>query len=122
MKKKTIYSLLLAFVLLLSICGQNIVSAAETSVETNVSVESSPLKVGVLFSPDDTLDPTVVTSPGGMLLMMSIYDSLVSMSSDGAILRMAKSIEVNDELNEYTITLKEDGLLRRYRNNRAGYY
>ena len=107
MKKKTIFSLLLAFVLLLSICGQNIVSAAETSVETNVSVESSPLKVGVLFSPDDTLDPTVVTSPGGMLLMMSIYDSLVSMSSDGAILRMAKSIEVNDELNEYTITLKE---------------
>lgn len=120
MKKKSMISLLLALVLLLSACGPK--TPDENGIQTgmagknqqtdasepvNKNDASLPLKVGVLFSPDDTLDPTVVSSPGGMLLMMSIYDSLVTMGSEGAILRMAESVETNDDLTEYTITLKE---------------
>lgn len=100
MKNKSIISLLLAFTLLFSI-GVNAEGAKET-------VESSPLKIGAMFSPDDTLDPITVTSPGGMFLMMCLYDSLVTMHSEGAILRMAESIEPNETLDEYTITLKDN--------------
>lgn len=120
MKKKSIISILLAFMLLFSACGQQTENQEtkqtnEEQKELLVTIDdkeqkaedSSPLKVGVLFSPDDTLDPTTVSSPGGMLLMMSIYDSLVTMGSEGAILRMADSVDANEALNEYTVTLKE---------------
>jgi peptide/nickel transport system substrate-binding protein len=99
MKNKSMLSLLLAFALLLGI-SLPVVKADET-------VQSSPIKIGAMFSPDDTLDPVTVTSPGGMLLMMSLYDSMVSMHPDGPILRMAESIEANDTLDAYTITLQE---------------
>ncbi len=94
--KKSMISLLLVFMLLLGVSG-----GAEGIAE------SSSVRIGALFSPDDTLDPITVTSPGGMFLMMSLYDSLVTMHPDGAILRMAESIEANDTLDAYTITLKE---------------
>ena len=148
--KKSIISLLLVIVLLLSACGQTTeteegkdvddilqkpqITGDETEQEDEAQQEdetqqademqqeneiqqedeihqedegSAPLKVGALFSPDDTLDPTMVTSPGGMLLMMSIYDSLASMHYDGPTLRMAESIEANETLDAYTVTLKE---------------
>jgi peptide/nickel transport system substrate-binding protein len=94
--KKSMISLLLVLMMLVGVPG-----GAEAIAE------SSPIKVGGLFSPDDTMDPTTVTSPGGMLLMMCLYDSLATMGSDQAILRMAESIVPNEALNEYTITLRE---------------
>lgn len=98
MKKKMIISLLLVFTLLLSACGQK---------ATNGENKSSTLKIGVMFNPTDSLDPATVSSPGGMLLMMCVYDSLATMDSEGTKLRMAESIVANEELNEYSITLKK---------------
>lgn len=100
MKIKRILSLLLTFIISLTALGVQ-TTAAE-------SRESKPFSMGVLFSPEDSLDPATVTSPGGMVLLFSVYDSLATMSQDGMDLRMAKSIEANEDYTVYTVTLKDN--------------
>lgn len=128
MKMKRIMGLLLASILCLTACGQkstreeaNLSSAADVSVSSreieesgadaekpaSEIKESKPFTMGVIFSPQDTLDPATVTSPGGMVLLYAVYDSLATMSQDGVTLRMAKSIEPNDDFTAYTVTLKD---------------
>ena len=122
MKMKRIMGLLMALVLCLSACGQKpageesgaTASTQETEESSSAqeassaAQESKPFTMGVLFSPQDTLDPATVTSPGGMVLLYAVYDSLATMGQDGITLRMAKSIEPNQDFTVYTVTLRDD--------------
>lgn len=104
---KKLVSLILLLSLSLTACekqNQKNVGADETALQNR---ESKPLKVGVLFSQADALDPTSVTSPGGILLMFCLYDSLATVERTGVKLRMAQSIEANENFTEYKITLKK---------------
>ncbi|MDD7433942.1 MAG: ABC transporter substrate-binding protein [Peptoniphilaceae bacterium] len=126
MKVKRIIALFLVCVFCLTACGQKSMeggkgtsSAAEnaassremaTSSETQgrTAKASQDFSMGVLFSPQDTLDPASVTSPGGMVLLYAVYDSLATINDEGITLRMAKSVEPNQDFTTYTITLKDD--------------
>ena len=117
MKMKQDAGLLLAMALCLTACGQQSAqepSAASQASEASVAsqdaaetTESEAFRLGAIFSPEDTLDPTTVTSPGGMILLSAVYDSLATMDQNGVTLRMAQSIEPNEDSSVYTVTLKD---------------
>lgn len=127
MKLKSIMGLLIASALCLTACGQKTAGeASKTDLPSGSSASSlandqsgaaktdpaaapasKPFTMGVLFSPQDTLDPATVTSPGGMVLMYAVYDSLATMGQDGITLRMAQSIDANADFTAYTVTLKD---------------
>lgn len=85
--------------------------AAETtgaSESAAAQAESSPIRMGAMFAPTDTFDPNVATTPGSMLLLFYLYDSLAYVTEDGAQLSLAKSIEPNADATEWTITLRDN--------------
>lgn len=120
---KKVAALMLALALILSACGTQKEeesgkrpSQASESAQTedkkgeegkDTKQASQPLRIGVAFNPEDTLDPVTVTSPGGMLLLYAVYDSLATTQTDGVTLRLAKSIEANEDCSVYTVTLKD---------------
>ncbi len=69
--------------------------------------ESQPLKVGAAFYPTDTLDPNDAMSPGSMVLLFHLYDSLAIMTMDGSQMHLAESVEPNATADEWTVTLRE---------------
>lgn len=124
-KLQKLAALLLALMFIVSSCGnsqeKDPVSSPETKEESKDEKQddkkeekseenggSATLKIGVMFAPTDTLDPIYASSAGGMILVMSLYDSLSTISEKGATLRLAESITPNETFDEYKIVLREN--------------
>ncbi len=69
--------------------------------------ESQPLKVGTIFYPTDTLEAKEAVSPGILMLLFHLHDSLVVVTTDGVQMHLADSIEPNATADEWTVTLRE---------------
>ncbi|MGI6078203.1 MAG: ABC transporter substrate-binding protein [Fastidiosipilaceae bacterium] len=67
---------------------------------------SQPIRIGAMFAPTDTLDPTDVTTPGGMMLLYNLYDSLALVTDSGLEMSLAESITPNDTVDEWTVKLR----------------
>lgn len=82
-------------------------AAPEGSKAATTADAAGALRIGALFAPTDSLDPATVTSPGGMLLMYYVYDSLFMMTDQGEIKSMADSYESNPTADEWTVKLRD---------------
>lgn len=69
--------------------------------------KSTKLKIGGQFVSTDTLDPNTAMSPGIMVVMYSIYDSLAFQALDGIHYSLAESIEPNESADQWTIKLRD---------------
>lgn len=72
------------------------------------SGQSSTLRIGVIFNPTDGMDPTMITSPGGMVMMFHLYDTLAMMGEDGLVLSLAESIQGNETGDTFTIKIHDN--------------
>ncbi|MDO5689136.1 MAG: ABC transporter substrate-binding protein [Tissierellia bacterium] len=113
-RKRRILALIGTVVLLFSSCRGTEQAKPKPQTEQTVAVEdqkvsaSPPLRLGVLFNPDDSVDPATITSPGGMALAFYVYDTLCMMSEDGIRYSLAESIEPNAAGDIFTIVLKDN--------------
>jgi len=82
-------------------------SSNKTSDNGGNVAASQELRIGTRFAPTDTFDPSEATSAGAMILLFSVYDSLVLMTADGPVMSLAESVEPNDTSDEWTVTLRK---------------
>ncbi|MEM9042789.1 MAG: ABC transporter substrate-binding protein, partial [Actinomycetota bacterium] len=94
-------------------------TTAETTADTEAAEETTPetteaapaaggtVRVGLLPSPADVLNPANTAGWMEYSMLFSITDSLVLLKGDQFELQLAESIEPNADATEYTIVLRE---------------
>ncbi|MEO1059928.1 MAG: ABC transporter substrate-binding protein [Actinomycetota bacterium] len=82
-------------------------TTATTTAPTEGATGGGTVRVGLLASPTDTLDPGSVTGLMDFAALFAIHDSLVLLKGDTFELQLAESIEPNEDGSEWTIVLRE---------------
>ena len=94
-------------------------TTAETTADTEATEETAPetaeaapavggtVRVGLLPSPADVLDPANTAGWMEYSALFSILDSLALLKGDEFEFQLAESIEPNEDATEYTIVLRE---------------
>ncbi len=75
--------------------------------ETDESADGVTVRVGLLASPSDTLDPAGVTGLMDFAALLAIHDSLVLLKGDTFELQLAESIKPNEDGSEWTIVIRD---------------
>ncbi|MEM8618624.1 MAG: ABC transporter substrate-binding protein [Actinomycetota bacterium] len=81
--------------------------AEESATTEPASTEGGTVRVGMISSPADTLDPASTTGLLEYATLFAIHDSLVLLKGDQFELQLAESIEPNADGSEWTIVLRE---------------
>ncbi|MEM9607227.1 MAG: ABC transporter substrate-binding protein [Actinomycetota bacterium] len=82
----------------------------ETTATTAAQAEATgggTVRVGMLASPIDILDPASVTGLMEYAVLFSIHDSLVLLKGDEFELQLAESIEPNEDGSEWTVVIRD---------------
>lgn len=80
---------------------------SDETAGTSAVQAGGTLRVGVLGSPTDTLDPAQATTPLSHSVVFNVFDSIVLLQDGEFVNQLAESITPNEDATEWTITLRD---------------